>query len=372
MNKMKQICLLLVLFFISVLSGIAQEQQPEIISPLDADAVIAYFQQCPESPDGGKAAFTIFHSPDSMEVVVKILATGKITSVAKIKGQARHIGAHPVWANNETLIYGSASEYEIYHHNLKTGKVKKYAGGDISDYSEKNNKLLYINKRNDREEIGIHVLDFNTDISKCLVSVQDVAHLKDEIGTKNPVEHWRLDHPYWSPDGKKINFQIKSAKGKSTREDDYIFYTDETGREIHFIGLKPMHVQWWDNKSLFGHDLHDKMDYHMRRYDLKGKLLEEISGPGCHGAVSPNRNWVVTENWYGSDPIKVFLYEKGETEHTKLLYQQPAVVKGIKFWDVRSHIHPAFSRDGKKVYFNGQGSDGKSKVWCYDLSEIVE
>ena len=133
-----------------------------------------------------------------------------------------------------------------------------------------------------------------------------------------------------------------------------------------------MHVQWWDNKSLFGHDWHDKGDYHMRRYDLKGALLEEISGPGCHGAVSPDRNWIVTESWYGSDPIKVFLYKKGETEPAKLLYWQRAVVKGIKFWDVRSHIHPAFSRDGKRVYFNGQGSDGKSKVWCYDLSEFME
>ena len=109
----------------------------------------------------------------------------------------------------------------------------------------------------------------------------------------------------------------------------------------------------------------------MRRYDLKGKMLEELSGPGCHGAVSPNRNWIVTESWYGSDPIKVFLYQKGETEPAKLLFQQQAVVNGIKFWELRSHIHPAFSRDGKSVYFNGQGSDGKSKVWCYDLSELL-
>jgi Tol biopolymer transport system component len=368
---MKQICLQLALFLIPVLFGSAQKQQPEIISPTNADAVISYFQQCPESPDGKKAAFTIFHSPDSMEVVIKIMATGEIISIAKIKGQARHSGAHPVWANNETLIYGSPSEYEIYHHNIESGKATKYVGGQISDYSEKNKKLLFINKNSDRGKVGIYVLDFSTNTSKCLVSVQDVALLKDEIGTKNPVEYWRIDHPYWSPDGKKINFQIKTAKDQSTRKNDYIFYADENGRDIYFIGRKPMHVQWWDNNSVFGHDWQDKMDFHMRRYDLKGKMLEELSGPGCHGAVSPNRNWIVTESWYGSDPIKVFLYQKGETVPAKLLFQQQAVVNGIKFWELRSHIHPAFSRDGKSVYFNGQGSDGKSKVWCYDLSELL-
>lgn len=369
--QIKQICLSILLYFVTVLAGFTQKQQPEMISPPDADAVISYFQQCPESPDGKKAAFTLFHPPDSMEVVIRDMASGMITSVAKIKGQARHSGTHPVWADNETLIYGSPSEYEIYLHNIKNGKVKQYVGGQISDYSEKNKKLLFINKNKEREKVGVYMLDFNTNIRKCLVSVQDIALLKDEIGTDNPVGYWRIDHPYWSPDGNKINFQIKTAKDKSLREHDYIFYSDENGRDIHFIGRKPMHVQWWDNRSVFGHDWQDKMDYHMRRYDLNGTVLEELSGPGCHGAVSPNQNWIVTESWYGSDPIKLFLYKKGETKPAKLLYQQPAVVKGIKFWEVRSHIHPAFSRDGGKVYFNGQGRDGKSKVWCYDLSEIL-
>jgi len=371
-EKMKKVFLLITLFLVPVLFGIAQKYQPTMISPPNADAVISYFQQCPESPDGKRAAFTIFHSPDSMEVVVKNLSSGKMTSVAKIKGQNRHTGTHPIWANNETLIYGSPSEYRIYQHNLKTGNVRIYIGGQISDYSVNNNKVLFINKNKERENVGIYVLDFSTDTRKCLVSVDDVALLQDEIGTKNPPEYWRIDHPYWSPDGKRINFQIKTDKNKSTKKDDYIFYSDENGRNIHFIGRKPMHVQWWDNESLFGHDWQDKMDLHMRRYNLKGRMLEELSGPGCHGAVSPDRNWIVSESWYGSDPIKVFLYRKGEIKPEKLLLQQAAVVEGIKFWEVRSHIHPAFSRDGSKVYFNGQGKDGKSKVWCYELSETVE
>lgn len=367
---MKQFLYMILLLSFSALC-LGQNQNPMLVSPLKADAVISYFQQCPESQDGKNMAFTIFHPPDSMEVVVKNINSGFIKSINKIKGQARHSGTHPVWADSETLIYGSPSEYEIYHHNINTGKIKKYAGGQISDYSGVNNTLLFINKKTNNGLVGIYALNFTTNESKCLVSVKDLVPLKKEMDTKNPVEHWRLDHPYWSPDAQKINFQIKTKKDKSTREDDYIFYCSASGENIHFIGKKPMHVQWWNNESVFGHDWFDKMDYHMRRYDLQGNMVEEISGPGCHGAVSPNRQWVVTESWYGSDPIKVFLYKRGKKEPTKLLFEQAAVVNGIEFWKVRSHIHPAFSRDGKKVYFNGQGKDGKSKVWCYDLSQMI-
>ncbi|NJN27355.1 MAG: hypothetical protein HC819_15960 [Cyclobacteriaceae bacterium] len=338
-----------------------------MISPPDADAVISYFQQCPESPDGKKMAFTIFYQPDSMGIVVKDLNSGELKTINKIKGQVRHTGAHPIWIDNESLIYGSPSEYVIYHHNIITGAIRQYPGGKISDYSLINKKLLFVNSNKNMGQVGVYTMDFSSNEGDCVVSLDDVATLKEEIGTINPLNYWRIDHPYWSPNGKKILFQIKTDKNKSTKKDDYIFYADEYGEHIHFIGRKPMHVQWWDNESVFGHDWQDKEDYYMRRYDLKGNLVEELSGPGCHGAVSPDRQWIVTESWYGSDPIRVFLYRKGKTNHEKLLFEQKAIVNGIEFWKVRSHVHPAFSRDGKKVYFNGQGADGKSKVWRYSL-----
>jgi hypothetical protein len=342
-------------------------EKAEMLSPEKADAVLAYFHQFAESPDGLHVAYTLFDPPERMLVVVHTLSTGKITPVAMVKGQNRHTGAHPLWVDNHTLIYCSDADYRIYHHDLKSGNVVEYAGGQISDYSPLHNMVLYNGKNAEKEEKGLYSIDLDNGSKEQLISLDDMAELKDEVGIKNAIEHWRLDHPYWSPDGQKIMFQLKTFSGKARASEVFLFYTDPEATKIHYVGIRPMHVQWWDNESYFGHDNHEKNDKHLRRWDLDGKMIEELSGPGCHGTVSADRQWIVTESWYKSDPIIVNLYKRGETKPTQELFRQPAVVKGKVFWDIRSHIHPSFSRDGQRAYFNAQGPDGKSKVWFHDL-----
>lgn len=354
--------------FILLLSlATAEGQEARMLSPEGADAVLSYFHQFAESPDGKHVAYTLFDPPERMLIVIQTLDTGKLTPVAMVRGQDRHTGAHPLWVDNHSLIYCSGADYKIYHHNLKNGNVVEYAGGQISDYSPVNKKVLYNNNNAEMEEEGIYVIDLENASKEQLISIEEASGLKRETGTKNAVKHWRFSHPYWSPGADKILFQIKTSSGKSNAKDDYLFYTDPEATEIHYIGKKPMHVQWWDNDSVFGHDWHEKDDKHMRRWDLNGKMIEELSGPGCHGTVSPDRKWVASESWYKSDPIILNLYDKGKTGPAKELFRQPAVVKGKVFWEIRSHVHPSFSRDGKRVYFNAQGEDGQSKVWYVDL-----
>ncbi len=338
-----------------------------LLSPPDGDAVVSYFHQFADSPDGQRVVFTVFDSPESMQVVVMDLRNGAMTRIASVAGQNRHTGAHPLWISDHALIYCSGADYKIYYHDLRTGKIVAFDGGHISDYSSVNRKILYKNNDPSKEPVGIYEIDLNTGIRRRLICLSEVAKLKSEIGTENSVRYWRLDHPYWSPDGDKILFQVKTSSGKSNARDDYIFFADARAEQIHFIGNKPMHVQWWDNESVFGHDWQEAKDYHMRRWNLDGELIEELSGPGCHGTVSPDRQWIVTESWYRSDPINVYLYRRGEVVPRKQIFSQPAVVQGKSFWDIRSHVHPTFSRDGKRVFFNGQGVDGQSKVWVFEL-----
>jgi hypothetical protein len=90
-------------------------------------------------------------------------------------------------------------------------------------------------------------------------------------------------------------------------------------------------------------------------------------GPGCHGAISPDGQWIVTESWYGSDPVEIYLYRRGEIEpRLTLAAMAPS-------WHLQTHVHPAFSRDGKRVYlnYNAPGSPG-SQVYYVDLAGIMK
>jgi len=273
------------------------------------------------------------------------------------------------------LAYDSNKDNIIYIHNIYTDQVDQYEGSQISDYSIVNHKILYKSKGKNKADKHVYALDLNTKTTAPLISIDDVVHLKEEMDTDIPVSGWNFDHPYWSPDGKKVMFQIKAKlktkKGGTKKREAYFLFADADGSNISFAGPKPMHVQWWDNETVFGFETDG--EHHMNLHDLEGKIIEEdLAGHGNHGTVSPNREWIVSDTWYRTNPIQVLLYKKGETYPRKVLFEQPDVVNGKDFWDIHSHAHPAFSRDGTKVYFNGQAKDGLSKVWCYDLSEIIE
>ena len=176
---------------------------------------------------------------------------------------------------------------------------------------------------------------------------------------------WDLGHASWSPETSKIAFVVKNG----SRLEGFVFYADPDGSNLKLFGAKPMHWVFYDNKSFFGHDdKRDKKDKHMRLWNLDGEIIEELSGYGCHGTISPDGNWIATESWYRSNPVHLYLYKRGETKPYKILATQDNDV-----WNYRSHVHPAFSRDGMRVYFNydAPGSKG-SQVYAYDLSEITK
>lgn len=369
--------LFLILLLLTQIS-FSQNKNLKLMSPAGEDAVIAYFQQFADSPDGKKFVFSIFRDNGTMDVVIKDLETDEFFTLNTVNGIERHSGAHPIWIDNETLAYSSDKDNIIYIHNIYTAKVDQYKGSQISDYSSVNNKLLFKTKGKNNEDKQIFILNLSSKIIEPFFNIDDVLPFKDKMGTTIPLEGWNFDHPLWSPDGKKLMFTIKAKEktksGEKKKTEEYLFFADADGSNISFFGARPMHEQWWDNETFYGYRPgRGKVDRHMDMYDLKGNMIKkDITGHGNHGTVSPNREWIVTDTWYKTDPIKVLLYQKGNTNPTKVLFQQPKVVKGKDFWEVHSHIHPTFSRDGKKVYFNGMAKDGLSKVWSYDLTDIVD
>lgn len=257
----------------------------------------------------------------------------------------------------------------VHIANLRTGARRAYPGF-ISHFSPVRQKIVGKAEDEPGWEDGIYALDVNTGELERLIGMPEMQRFAEAMEKTFDGDLWRFSHPYWSPNGEHIMFQIKV--GESRPYNDFIFYADADGSNVQLIGKKPMHVQWWNNETVFGHDWQQKNDKYMRRWNLEGKAVETVVGYGNHGAVSPNRQWVVTESWYGEEPIYLWLYRRGYTEPVEVLYEQAGQVGDISFWDKRSHTHPAFSRDGTRVYFNAitPGDEG-AQVYAYDLDELM-
>ena len=119
---------------------------------------------------------------------------------------------------------------------------------------------------------------------------------------------------------------------------------------------KPLHQQWYDNKSIMGHArfdeegqiLSDDKRFHLMRWDLNGKYIETMGPLGNHLAASPNRRYFASETMYNISPVVVSIFPHSrENELTQVASFDPYNLT----WNEFFHVNPAFSRDGKRLYY---------------------
>jgi hypothetical protein len=138
---------------------------------------------------------------------------------------------------------------------------------------------------------------------------------------------------------------------------------NKSGGDIRFFGPKPMHFAWYDNESIMGHDnqINDRQpnDKSARRWSLDADYIETLAGPGNHLAASFNRELFASESWYGSDPVVLKIFRKGETKQ----FWFDKVGDDIIVWELGNHVNPSFSRDGKRVYYHKNTGTRESQAW---------
>ena len=131
-----------------------------------------------------------------------------------------------------------------------------------------------------------------------------------------------------------------------------------------------MHFFWYDSNTVAGHDNQiadgQKNNCYLRRWDRSHQFIETLAGSGNHAAMSFDKQWYASDTWYHSSPVKLMLYKKGETNASAMLdlgsYSNTV-------WILGNHLNPAFSRDGKRIYFiKPVNNDGKSQAFYWDLS----
>lgn len=329
-----------------------------------------YFHQSPESPDGRRVAYSSLRANDNETDVFVCAPDGTDQrKVATVRGKvSMHMGAAPFWLGANVLAFTEGGD-RVHLLDLAAGTARVMAGA-ISDYSAANGLICFRINQGDSSALlpGIYVLDPKRGTPTRLIGPADVKELAAAMKVTRAVELWRFDHPLWSPNGKRMIFELKT--GPTSRSmDDFLLVADADGSGRRLFGPKPMHPGWWDDDLIFGHDWAHRNDKNFKLWTADGKIAATVAGEGCHGAVSPDREWIATESWYGSDPIVLRLFRRGQVQPAAILYVQQE--RSRELWKLRTHVHPAFSRDGRRVYFNAWPENAPGpQVMAVDISAV--
>jgi Tol biopolymer transport system component len=334
------------------------------------NSILHYFNVSPESPDGRWVVYSRFQdvplrsggpAPAKLVLYDRDLDVHRIISATYLVDA--HAGLAPIWLDNETVAYSTPEDQSTHILSIRTGDEQVYTGGRIHSYSPQTGKLLMTPTGAGELAKGLYTMDRNGATDK-LFDMSDIEPFTP-FGERQqfPFElsdGWSFGHPYWSPDGRQVAFCITLHDG----DWKIVFIADADGDNLRSWRTdvkKPMHWHWFDNESLVGHDDMLEKDKLMRRWDLSGNTLGTVAGYGCHGDVSPDGRWVATEDWYNSDPVRLYLYPVGSTVATDTLVVQQ------EHWD-HSHMHPAFSFNSERVYFNyNVPGDNTVRLYCVDM-----
>lgn len=332
-----------------------------------ASTIFSLFNTCPESPDGhtivyvrcikepsGRDNFT----PAELWVCDRDLQQHR--KVTDIAGTAAHNGVEAQWVDNNRVAFFDNGMVRLV--DIRSGKdlLEKQIQADGLGHQPHQDKILYnIYTDDGRGETGTYELDCNTQHIRLVLRVKDCAKipLPGYLQQKDidSLQHWRTLHSQYSPDGKRIAFRLDVG---STEKAQLLGICNVDGSGLKIMN-KALHFFWYDDTSIVGHLQVDKNGkrpeapekrFTLTRWDLNGNILQErMTPPGNHLAMSPDKQHFVSETFYQTKPVVVQWYTIGHPEATVTIAEfDPYDIT----WKRRFHVNPAFSRDGKRVYYS--------------------
>jgi hypothetical protein len=361
------------------------------VSPPGIFSSLGIYNESPESPDGTRIAYIQFEkipvletspvAPFSIWICNRNLSGHRMLLKAPMPANT-HNGAFLQWVDNDHIAFcgghihklpdGKLTDRRMYVINAHTGASVHgpFTGGFIGDSTAQGRVLMNIDwEPSNVGPRGIYELDTATGKVRCIYLISQLAHYADNLnapGLNSNRARWRVTHARFSPNGMRLSFMIQPGGGVNM-----LFTCNRDGSDLIYWGTdKPMHELWFDEDTLCGCDsvVDDGQpnNKHFKRWDRNKRFLETLAGPVCHTAFSPDRNWFAGESYYRSDPVSLFLYQRGKTKPAAVVFTAPAG----NTWTEINHVNPSFSRDGRRLYYNRLVDGRVKQVYCVELDEL--
>ncbi|OQB15594.1 MAG: hypothetical protein BWY15_00306 [Firmicutes bacterium ADurb.Bin193] len=339
-----------------------------------------YYGTTPESPDGKLVAYIVTENKPDSKASKKgalYLCDSDLTNHRKIRDISNvnwHYGSHLIWLDNNTLAYNDNVDgkgVKTYIINTNGEEVAGPFEGNLGHGDNpKVGQLLLVVGRNGSAlgPAGIYLYDHKDgSIMHAVDPIRDFTPLIDKFGGNDDVLAWSLGHIQLSPGGERILIRLETGSGDANVN---LVSCKPGGEDMRIFAKKPLHQQWYDDTSVFGHEVDWEYGeypmYKLKRWDLEGNYIETLAGVGCHMGLSPDRKYAASETQYQTNPIVLRLYKCGNVEPLAILFAEPPGT----VWSMKTHIDPSFSRDGRKVYFNKPVGD-MVQMYRVDISNLM-
>ena len=346
---------------------------PFLVGPEEQNSTFSFYNTSPESPDGNLIAYVKILTQQSSEYQslngelwvcdANLLNHQKVTNLDNF---ISHNGVEFQWIDNTRLVF--FDDGLIKGVNLQGQPIFSPFSAFSIGREPKGNKFLYSKIASETNQYTIFEFDVSTNTSRFIANASNLTGITNYFTASQPrpLTDWRIRHLSYSPNGEKIAFRLDI--GATTSTDRHVVTMNTNGQDIKFFGPQPMHFDWFDNSSIMGHDdiVNDGQpnDKSTRRWTLNGEFIETLAGPGNHLSANTNRSVFATESWYNSNPVILRAYKRGQTTP---FWQQTVSVDDFTVWGWGNHVNPAFSRDGKRLYYHKNTAPGKSQAFMLVL-----
>ena len=358
----------------------------QVSDPNVASALHAYFDLCPESPDGQRVTYFAFDGqrPGPGRVMICRRDGSGQRALARAPWGKANEGAKQQWIGDEAVAF----------HMLKDGPPRSVLapldGGQprvlprpIRSYSPATGMALAHSLSAQGFEDGeaaVYLMDVERGTVDVLFSVGDVlgAHPMAEDILADPDTDPRMLYfkkPEWSHDGCRFFFVFTNAQ-EGPRPEKGIFVkslyvASAAGSGLRYLGEFGRAPMWGPgdgyvytvdpmdeagNRTVVAHPTDGSDPY---------PLLPRIEG--THANLSPNGRRIAIDvfGWPTLGRAAIWLYAAPSGEH---------VVAAEFGAPDRSHAtgvhpHPAWSRDGKRVYF-AAGENNVPRLYAIDVAGV--
>lgn len=333
-------------------------------------AIHTYYLTNPESPDKTRVLFYVSTARDGQhgDLIVRDRATGKETVIARdIDTEDAHRGACQQWiSNGRRVAYHDVKNgrWSVHVVDLDTLKDRKLVEDRQLCFGRVVDDLvpIYGCHWNPGPHRDLEMLDVSTGKIRTVMTIADVErHSAEYLKKEFAGRPTSIFFPNISPDGRRVFFKM-SAPGSAGAENNYksrdashrqgTFVYDLVDKKIVFMRVKWGHPAWHpDSRRIIevGNVFFDTSE--------NGKMTKIPNLPilrGNHLNVSPDGElWVVDglmDNVGGPAGHWGIAVNDIRGEH-QLILQRFNNSRGAGSWR-RSHPHPVFNADARRIYFN--------------------